>query len=669
MGMHLEEEFNQSRGDPLYAEAVQPPKEPPPGLVVGLVTECFPGVDQEVLASCRDELDRIQRLTSAQLTAREDLSGGYTLVVAGTRPIVERAAPQVERALAGAGRGGTPALEGAAGRQEPCTEPDRPAEVQPDAAGEASARKPPWRKAHRVASKESQVEEHLNVPAGTVSAAVIEADTPHDDNPIPIGPSSFLTSAIFAAAARAVGPPAAPEMPAPGSEPEGEPAEALSAASVEPPQPRAWTNLPPLWENETAGPWGAPVARPPCGPAPLLTSARLRNAPPPPAAVLSSFALWFGSADETPPSSCEEWFSPDGFNRPQRRIASSILVEPAARLQELDENSVTGQDGPDVAKVIKFVFPMPCAMEGVKSRKKIVFKMCNVSFAYPVSKSPSILDLNIEMSQASRILVTGAKGSGKSTLVKVLIGKLKLTEGAIQKAVGLSVAYVSQHMFNQLEECMHMTPLQYMMERFASGSDRENPELQQYQKRRLPTRDDIEQHCSDFGVDQESVNRLHIKQLNKSMRFKLVLSAALWLNPNLLVLDEPASCLERCSLEALAAAIEDYKGGVLITSHSKDRHYFEAAATERYVLRGGRLRADAQASGDGTAVSACEAHGSAGTGRGAAGLQGLTAKQARDLYQDISRRLKEGQRNKTLTDSDMWAMLRELEELKRRLEA
>jgi len=581
--MHLEEEFNQSRGDPLYAEAVQPPKEPPPGLVVGLVTECFPGVDQEVLASCRDELDRIQRLTSAQLTAREDLSGGYTLVVAGTRPIVERAAPQVERALAGAGRGGTPALEGAAGRQEPCTEPDRPAEVQPDAAGEASARKPPWRKAHRVASKESQVEEHLNVPAGTVSAAVIEADTPHDDNPIPIGPSSFLTSAIFAAAARAVGPPAAPEMPAPGSEPEGEPAEAAAAGKKK-----------------------------------KKTKAEKRR---------------------------------------------------SQHEQELDENSVTGQDGPDVAKVIKFVFPMPCAMEGVKSRKKIVFKMCNVSFAYPVSKSPSILDLNIEMSQASRILVTGAKGSGKSTLVKVLIGKLKLTEGAIQKAVGLSVAYVSQHMFNQLEECMHMTPLQYMMERFASGSDRENPELQQYQKRRLPTRDDIEQHCSDFGVDQESVNRLHIKQLNKSMRFKLVLSAALWLNPNLLVLDEPASCLERCSLEALAAAIEDYKGGVLITSHSKDRHYFEAAATERYVLRGGRLRADAQASGDGTAVSACEAHGSAGTGRGAAGLQGLTAKQARDLYQDISRRLKEGQRNKTLTDSDMWAMLRELEELKRRLEA
>merc|ERR1719229_947735 len=125
--------------------------------------------------------------------------------------------------------------------------------------------------------------------------------------------------------------------------------------------------------------------------------------------------------------------------------------------------------------------------------------------------------------------------------------------------------------------------------RFVDGSDRENPEFQQHlPQARLPAQKDIEQHLADFGVDRQSVNRLHIKQLNKSMRFKLVLSAALWLNPNLLILDEPASCLERGSLEALATAIEDYKGGVLITTHSKDRHYFEGAATEGYVLKGGR---------------------------------------------------------------------------------
>ncbi|CAK0824728.1 unnamed protein product [Prorocentrum cordatum] len=188
---------------------------------------------------------------------------------------------------------------------------------------------------------------------------------------------------------------------------------------------------------------------------------------------------------------------------------------------------------------------------------------------------------SFEMSQASRILVVGAGGSGKSTLVKVLIGKLKLTEGAIQRAVGIRVAYVCQHVFRQLEDRMHMTPLQYMMWRFAGGNDRESAELQRSQKPRLPTREGIEQHCSDFGVDQESVNRLHIKQLNKSMRFRLVLSAAMWPNPNLLVLDEPASCLDHCSLEALAAAIEAYKGGVLITAHTGTR------TTSRQLPRNG----------------------------------------------------------------------------------
>ncbi|CAK0906934.1 unnamed protein product [Prorocentrum cordatum] len=471
--MQPEAACGHSSGDPLHAGAAAPPREPPPGLVAGLVTECLPEVGRETLARGRDELDQIQRQTGAQLTARENLRGGYTVVVAGTRSVVESAIPQVRRALAGAGPRGAPQPGGADGCREP---PPRPPRAEP--------------------------------------AASAGAQPPE-------------------AAARAA---STARSPAPGPEPGGEAAEPAAAG------------------------------------------------------------------------------------RRRKKKTKAKAKRRTQHEQPLEEPSFAGPDSPDGAKVAGFVFPVPGAMKGVKSWKKVIFKMSNVSFAYPACKSPSILDVNIEMSQTSRILVTGARGSGKSTLVKVMIGKLKLTEGAIQKAVGVSVAYVSQHMFHPFEVHAHMTPLQYMMWRFADGSDRENPEFQQYRELRLPTQEGVEQHCSDFGLDRESVSRLHMKQLDKSTRFKLVLSAAMWLNPNLLILDEPASCLDRCCLEALVAALEGYRGGVLVTAQSRDGHCFEGAAAERYVLRGGRLRPDVRG-GAAAAVGAAALEGSDGVPIGTVTLE------------------------------------------------
>ena len=50
----------------------------------------------------------------------------------------------------------------------------------------------------------------------------------------------------------------------------------------------------------------------------------------------------------------------------------------------------------------------------------------------------------------------------------------------------------------------------------------------------------------------------------------MVLAAAMWQNPHVLILDEPTNYLDREGLGALILAIKDYKGGVLIISHNKD---------------------------------------------------------------------------------------------------
>merc|ERR1712232_355432 len=128
-------------------------------------------------------------------------------------------------------------------------------------------------------------------------------------------------------------------------------------------------------------------------------------------------------------------------------------------------------------ETMRFTFPLPGSMEGVKSRSKTVLKMTNVTFQYPTKDKPTIMDVSLTVSQVSRVAVIGANGAGKSTAIKVLVGEQKPTEGSIWKAAGLRMAYVAQHAFHHLEKHMSSTPTQYIMWRFAGNDDKESLEF------------------------------------------------------------------------------------------------------------------------------------------------------------------------------------------------
>jgi elongation factor 3 len=129
-------------------------------------------------------------------------------------------------------------------------------------------------------------------------------------------------------------------------------------------------------------------------------------------------------------------------------------------------------------EVMKFAFPAPGPMEGVKSRSKNILRMDNVTFQYPSKDKPTIMDVSLTVSQVSRVAVIGANGAGKSTAIKVLVGEQKPTEGSIWKAPGLRMAYVAQHAFHHLEKHIQETPTQYIMWRFAGNDDKESLEFQ-----------------------------------------------------------------------------------------------------------------------------------------------------------------------------------------------
>merc|ERR1712100_491734 len=102
----------------------------------------------------------------------------------------------------------------------------------------------------------------------------------------------------------------------------------------------------------------------------------------------------------------------------------------------------------------------------------------------------------------------------------------------------------------------------------------------------------IEKHLGNFGVDPESASHTQLNQLSGGMKVKVVLAAAMWQNPHILILDEPTNYLDREGLGALVLAIQDYRGGVLIISHNKE--FCDNVATEKWIMKGGYLRIEGE---------------------------------------------------------------------------
>merc|ERR1711935_1195759 len=126
----------------------------------------------------------------------------------------------------------------------------------------------------------------------------------------------------------------------------------------------------------------------------------------------------------------------------------------------------------------KWVFPLPGALEGVKSRGKTILKMTDVTFKYPTHEKNTVENITLTVCMASRVAVVGANGAGKSTAIKLLIGELKPDSGTIWRHQNMRLAYVAQHAFHHLERHLDKTAVDYILWRFAGADDRESLENQ-----------------------------------------------------------------------------------------------------------------------------------------------------------------------------------------------
>ncbi|RBI71184.1 ABC transporter ATP-binding protein [Roseovarius sp. TE539] len=238
-------------------------------------------------------------------------------------------------------------------------------------------------------------------------------------------------------------------------------------------------------------------------------------------------------------------YKADKARQAQARIKALARMQPITRPQE--------------AALRAFSFPEP------EELSPPIVRLENTAVGYDGKAVLSRLDLRID--QDDRIALLGRNGEGKSTLSKLLSGRLDPMDGRIHAASKLRVGYFAQHQVEELRPAE--TPIDHIR-RLRPGE--------------APAK--LRARLGGFGIGAEQADTT-VGRLSGGQKARLSLMIATIDAPHMLILDEPTNHLDIESREALVEALTAYTGAVILVSH--DMHLLSLVADRLWLVKDGRV--------------------------------------------------------------------------------
>ncbi|MBN8900922.1 MAG: ABC-F family ATP-binding cassette domain-containing protein, partial [Rhodospirillales bacterium] len=224
-------------------------------------------------------------------------------------------------------------------------------------------------------------------------------------------------------------------------------------------------------------------------------------------------------------------------------------------LERLPQIDTVIEDAPT-----RFAFPEPPRIAPP------ILALERVSIGY--DGTPVLRNVSLTVDMDDRIALLGANGNGKSTLAKLLAGRLEPLAGEMRRGPKLKVGYFAQHQTDEL--MLDETPIDHMARALP---------------RAAPTQ--VRGQLARFGLDADRAET-PVGNLPGGEKARLLLALATRDAPQLLLLDEPTNHLDIDAREALVKALADFQGAVLLITH--DPHLVELVADRLWLVGDGTVR-------------------------------------------------------------------------------